>query len=394
MPDQPSTVETASGLTARPVAGQGPDAGPEDVGPEFARTWTAAASAGPYGTGNLQDFLDLPADRRRIVGGGGGNGPVLPFRRDGATHRFAIGPRLLGRMRVNALRLVNVWMAEGHPPAVTAGLLRQALVQGGADMLILGEIPETSDLRAALRQLSWPARALPRYRKTSQRWTIDLPGSLDDYLATFGSKTRKTLRYNMRRLGTDFEVRVETITDPAGMAGYLAEAERIGRRTYQWNLGQRLENTEAQQRQFRRLAAEGRLRCYLLWLDGTARAFAHGTVEGDVFSYETPGYDPDFADRSIGTMLFLYMVQDLIETRACRRLDFGMGGDEASYKSTFGRNSVACNSWYVLRLDRPRGMAVLLGETILQGTKNLADRILPKGEFRAALKRRLRRYGG
>lgn len=363
--------------------------------PDLAGAWAAAQATALYATGRLQDFLDLPADQREVLQTEteGARHLALPFRREEAIHKFAIGPRLLGKMRVRALRLANVWMAEGHPPAVTAGLLRQALVQGGADMLILGEIPETSDLRAALRQLSWPARALPRYRKTSQRWLIDLPDSFDTYFKGLGSTSRKNLGWRMRKLDKDFDVRVEVIHDPADVERFLQEGERISRRTYQWNLGQRLENTAAQREQFERLAEAGRLRCYLMSLDGTACAFACGRIDGNLYSYDMPGYDPDFAKLSVGAVLLMHIVKDLIETRVCRGLDFGMGGDEGSYKATFGTRHLECNSWYVLRLDRPRGMAVLLGEQVLRTTKNLADRLLPKGAFRAALKRRLRRYG-
>lgn len=387
MTDLPSTAE---GTARIPV-----DGGREAV-PGFAGAWAAAQAAAPYATGLLQDFLDTPADRQRVfqTDAGSVSRLALPFRREEATHNFAIGARLLGSMRARALRLANFWMAEGHPPEVTAGLLRQALRQDGADMLILGEIPETSDLRAALRQLSWPARALPRYRKTSQRWVIDLPDSFETYFKMLSKPNRKSLGKSMRRLEKEFAVGFEVICDPADVDHFLTEAEKVSRLTYQWNLGQRLENTEARRAQFRRMAEAGRLRCYLLSLDGTVRAFGFGSIEDGLYRYDTTGYDPAFAEHSVGSVILLYMLQDLIGTRACRGLDFGMGGDEASYKSRFGTRSVECNSWYVLRLDRPRGMAVLLGENILQGTKNLADRILPKGEFRAALKRRLRRYGG
>ena len=304
-----------------------------------------------------------------------------------------LGERRLGSLPVRTLDLANPWLLERHSEAEIAAALQALLGAEAADLIALGEIPEDSALRRALGRLSWPCAALALGRKESLRWLIDLPESLDAYFAGLSSSTRQSTRRKMRKLEKDFDVRLEIVTDPGDVARYLEEGEKISRLTYQWNVGQRLLNDADSQRRHRELAEEGRLRCYLLSLDGTVRAFLRGTVEGPVYHYETPGFDPEFGRTSIGTILLIYALRDLIENTSCRIFDFGVGGDETGYKSKFGTRSLRCNSWYVVRLDRPRGLAVWAGQHGTNTAKNLADVLLRNEKLRRAVKQRLRRYG-
>lgn len=367
---------------------------PDEV-PGLRDRWAGAEGAVAYFTGGYPDYVTLGGDRLRIAVQQGAAGPdlVLPFTAEPWRHKFTVGERRLGSMGARALRLANPWLAEGHPPRDIARLLAHVLVAEGADLLALGEIPEASALRAALDDLPWPARRMRIGRKESLRWLIDLPGSFDDYLGGLSASTRQSAKRKMRKLEKDFEMRFDTISDEAGVARFLAEGEKISRRTYQWNVGQRLCDDAETRARYAALAREGRLRCYLLSLDGTPRAFLRGTVEGGIYHYETPGFDPDFGKHSVGTVILLLALQELIENTACRVFDFGTGGDETGYKSTFGTRSIPCGSYCVMRADRPRGLSIWGGQAMLTGLKNLAAAIIPEGEMRNRLKRRLRKYG-
>jgi len=366
---------------------------PGDV-PDLAPLWARARAQALYHSTPLEDFLADSAGRACLVTATGSSGGplVLPFLREQSDQKFTVGERRLGAVRAQALRLANPWLAQGHNPQDIAALLRHVLVSEHADLLVLGEIPEASVLRAALDHLHWPARGHAVGRKESLRWLIALPDSFDAYMAELSKGTRQSIRRKMRKLDKDFDVTLEIFSDPDGLDRFLQEGETISRLTYQWHVGQRLVNDTATQTRYAALAAEGRLRCYLMSLDGVPRAFLRGTLDGTTYHYETPGFDPAFGRTSIGNIILMEAIRDLIETSDAAVFDFGTGGDNVGYKSTFGTQHILCNSYNVLSLKRPRSLAIWGVGGGLNSAKDLADRVLPDGEMRARIKRKLRQY--
>lgn len=368
----------------------------DDV-PGLQENWAKARETEAFFCGEYRDYAALAEDqdgpRVAVLKTASGSELMLPFTIQNTLHSFAVGERRLGRVSLRTLRLANPWLAEGHAPGDIAKLLAHALVKERVDLVSLGEIQEESALRAALSALPWPTRTLRLGRNDSVRWLIDLPGSFDAYLGSLPPKERKNLGWKMRKVEKDFEVRVETFTDTSDLERFLEEGERISRQTYQWNVGQQLRNDKATLDRFRMLAEQGRLRCYLLLLDGTPRAFARGISYGGIFHEETPGFDPDFAKYSIGTIMLLRVLQDLIENSTSKVYDFGTGGDWSGFKSRFGNRSLVCNSYYVLNTVRPRAVLLLTGHTALNGMKNLTARVIRNEAVRDRIRRRLRKYG-
>ena len=155
--------------------------------------------------------------------------------------------------------------------ATSHHLLRHVMQKEHVDLIDLGEIPENSALRGALDALAWPARKLRLGRKDSIRWLIDFPETFDAYLAGLSTSTRQSTRRKMRSLEKEFDLQFETFTLPQDVDRFLAEGEKISRLTYQWNVGQQLNNDAETRARFRDLADQGRLRCYLLSLDGVPK---------------------------------------------------------------------------------------------------------------------------
>ncbi|AZL60387.1 GNAT family N-acetyltransferase [Tabrizicola piscis] len=371
---------------------------PEDV-PALAETWAAAQETAEFLGGEYRDYVSPGASpsgvQRRIAVLTKAAKPdlVLPFTRETHLHTFTVGERSLGRLPTMALRLANPWLSESHAPSDIAYLLRHVMQKEHVDLIDLGEIPENSALRGALDALAWPARKLRLGRKDSIRWLIDFPETFDAYLAGLSTSTRQSTRRKMRSLEKDFDLQFETFTLPQDVDRFLAEGEKISRLTYQWNVGQQLNDNAETRARFRDLADQGRLRCYLLSLDGVPRAFLRGTVEGQIYNYETPGFDPAFAKNSVGTVILMRALQDLITNTACRTFDFGTGGDEIGFKSRFGNRRLTCNSYYIVNAIRPRAGLLLAGQNALTGAKNLAAAVIGTGAFRDRIKRRLRKYG-
>jgi Acetyltransferase (GNAT) domain len=365
----------------------------------FFEGWREAQKSASFHCPSFNDLIAIlgaPSDDLHRIGvlrNDAGKNLILPFVAQSLQHGFTIGERRLGHMRLKALRLINPWMANGHAPSDIALLLTHVMQTEGVNLLDLGEIPESSDLRAGLDHLSWPARNMRLGRKNTIRWLIDLPGTFDEYLQSLPGKQRRNLNWKLRKVERDFECQVTTITAPADVPRFLEIGERISRKTYQWHVGQQLRNDEATRSRFVALAEQGRLRCYLLTLDGIPCAFERGFIEQDIFHSDTPGYDPEFARHSIGTVIFLNVLKDLIATSACRTFDFGTGGDETGFKSRFGNRQITCNSYYVVNAARPSAVLLLAGHRSLNSLKNMASSLIGQGALRAKIKRRLRKFG-
>ena len=368
------------------------DADPRDIA-GLEERWNAALSAAPYRAMSFADFVRQPAEKRRLLIGTDERAPVLPFLIGDHRHRFTFAERRLGSLPVRGLSLVNAWLAEYQTEAEVAAALHYVLMTGRCDALRIGEIPQESLLRRALGKLAWPARSVALARKDSMRWAIDLPDSYETYLSGLSASTRQSQRRKMRKLGREHAVDLEIVTTTAQVPRFLAEGEKISRMTYQWNVGQRLIDDAVTRETFTRLAKEGRLRCYLMSLDGVPRAFMRGQIDGEIYVYDTPGFDPAYGRTSIGTVLLLRAIEDLIENTGARVFDFGTGGDATGYKSSFGNRSVRAKSYIVVRMDRPRGAAIRLGQAVLNRTKNGLDRVARNEELRRVIRRRIRRYG-
>lgn len=362
-------------------------------------SWTAARDGALFYCPDYRDFISpkpgRDADRHVVAVAEGTGGAVLfmPFTRDSHPHVFNLGERRLGRIAAKTLRLGNPWLTDAHDPQTIADLLGRVLARERADLIDLGDVREGSSLRAALDLLPFPALPLRLGRKEGVRWLIDLPACFDDYLHGFPRKERRNLSWKLRRVRKEFDMEVRVVSRPEDVEPFLREGERISRMTYQWGVGQRLCNDRPTREWFVHLAEQGRLRCHLLLLDGVPCAFSRGVISGGIYLDDTPGFDPQFARYSVGTVLMLHVLMDLIANTSCRVFDFGTGGDWAGYKARFGTRAIPCNAYYVLNGLRPRALSILSGERLLSAVKNAGATLLRDEATRMRIKRRLRRYG-
>lgn len=146
------------------------------------------------------------------------------------------------------------------------------------------------------------------------RRLIKLPDSLEAYLALLGSKTRQDLRRQERKLlkeaGND--VRVTAYADCESVVEFVRAAAEVSQRTYQWRMHKLgIVADAATIRRFSEIAAQGMLRCYILYVRDTPAAFMVGYLYRGVYYSETIGYDPEWGDFSVGNVLHLHVVGDL-----------------------------------------------------------------------------------
>lgn len=147
-----------------------------------------------------------------------------------------------------------------------------------------------------------------------QRRLARVERTLDKYLAKIGPKTRADLRRQERRLAkqANDQVQCDIVGQPESIPQFLSDVETVSRRTYQWNLlGSGIKNTAETCEVLQAVAARGWFRGYVLRCQGAPAAFMIGYVYRDVYLSESIGYDPDWAEWSVGNVLHLHVMRDL-----------------------------------------------------------------------------------
>lgn len=199
--------------------------------------------------------------------------------------------------------------------------------------------------------------------KPFEHHCIKMPATLDEYLHQLSGRSRQNLLRAERNLSKDMEekVRLERFSDASGVERFVADATRISRKTYQWNLlGLGLRDSEGLARQLAYEAERGLLRNYILYCRDDPVAFMIGAQEpGATYYYIDVGFDPDYAKWSVGSMLQLKVLRDLFASPGTPVLfDFSTG--EGQHKARFGNFS------------RPEANVMLLPKTMRMRATSMA----------------------
>lgn len=201
-------------------------------------------------------------------------------------------------------------------------------------------------------------------RRDYARHFISMDRSFDDYLARFSGKTRSTLRRKLRKFAQigDGILNIGSYRSPAEIAEFLRLVRPLDARTYQARLlDAGLPQGQKAERDAMQLAADDRLRAFLLFLGSEPVAYLYLPVEGQTLVYSHLGYSPEHAQLSPGTVLQLAALEQLFAERRFRYFDFTEG--DGDHKAKFGTDSVNCASFVLLRPALPNRL--LLGSLAL-----------------------------
>jgi hypothetical protein len=311
----------------------------------------------------------------------------------GATRkRFSIAERKLFTLPIKEVALYASCVLGQPDEAVIDAIFDRIISESGFDLVNVGEIAVGSTLYNSVMRRRSGFAVRRATRKESIRWLIRLPKSFDEYLSSLRSSTRKAITRDYR-IFEKAKPELHVISSADGIGKFLHDGEIISRRTYQWDIGERLCDDERTREYLSRLADRGHFRGYIAYVDGTPCAFGWGELNGSgVFAFHTPGFDPQFRKLSPGTALFMWMVRDLIENTNCKVFDFGEGGDDRGYKSRFGNTSFASARLQIIPWRRPYSLLILLLDQGLNSAKNLLSAVVGDSAFAQRLRRGLRKY--
>jgi len=213
-------------------------------------------------------------------------------------------------------------------------------------------------------------------------WQTHLPDSIE---AFYKGKLASRKRY-LKRYSAALE---NACSGPVEMVRYssqdkldyvISAASEMSAKTYKHALDVGFRDDCLTRSLLTEAARRGQLRAYVLYAGGKACAFEFGFEYGNTFFPEHIGYDPALSSCSPGTVLFIKVLEDLIQDSDVSVLDYGFGA--ATYKERFGTRSWPEASVYVFAprvypvlvnmlrssmMGLSRGMAYVLDGTGLTG---------------------------
>lgn len=306
------------------------------------------------------------------------------------SFKLRLGELTLGELR----RRLAVFKGRPFDPDSALSDIDRAppKLHRGTDGFLFRSVPIQSQLPRIRIAGAW-IRYVPRQY---ERYFADLSMSWDEYLGSFSSKSRSTLRRKVRKFEkeTGGAIRWRCYSTSDEMKEFHRLARSISAQSYQERL---LDAGLPDEKEFRAAmvdaASNGKALGYLIFFHGEPAAYLYCGVENGIVGYNYLGYMPKFADLSPGTVLLYLAMQDLFGGRAQRVFDFTEGGDAGkhSQKRFFSTGSVRCADVYWLRLA-PGNAAVALVHTFCdwsgEAMGGLLARLGVKNRVRQWIRRR------
>jgi CelD/BcsL family acetyltransferase involved in cellulose biosynthesis len=240
-------------------------------------------------------------------------------------------------------------------------------------MIELGQLPaERSSatlVAERLRERGWGALE----RTTHVCPFIDLAGeSWESYFAGLGSSHRANLRRRLRKLEAGFDVRLERVESEAELREAFTVLVELHHRRWADRGGSDAFGGPAVVAFHRELASRclrrGWLRLYVLRLDGRPAAALYGFLYRGRFLFYQGGFDPAFADWSVGLVTMGLTIRSAIEEGA-REYDLLHGDEDYKFLWTNRTRELARLELY------PPTAAGLLERRLRQATRTLKGRL-------------------
>jgi len=224
-----------------------------------------------------------------------------------------------------------------------------------------------------------------------KRFSIDLSGNFDQYMAGFSGRTRSGLRRKLRKFGeiSGGAIDWRQYRTPQELPIFFELAHAVSAKTYQERLlGIGLPAHQNFIRSTLTLSKADNVRTYLLFLGGQPISYLYCSVSERIVAYDYLGYDPAYSSLSPGTVLQLLAVEALFAERRFAAFDFTEG--EGQHKELFSTDSRLCGDVYVLGrrfIPISRVMLHYATETVSAGAGTVLDRL----GLRSSLRRLVRR---
>jgi hypothetical protein len=201
-----------------------------------------------------------------------------------------------------------------------------------------------------LRRFQFSRHAIRYVPHQYRRYSLDLQGQFDDYLRTFSSKSRFTLRKKLRKFAERFGGTIpwRLYRTPDEILEFHTLARQVSERTYQERLlDAGLPAHDEFRERLRDAAERDAVRGFLLFDGDKPIAYLCCLIKGGVVAYDYVGHDHEYHDSSPGIVLLYSALEELHREGSHRMFDFTEG--EGQLKEVFSRSSTECADIYYFR---------------------------------------------
>jgi hypothetical protein len=297
--------------------------------------------------------------------------------------RFALGDKVLFAVSLD-LCVREAGLSDGQPTSDPRPPADPLPID--ADGWLIRSLPLSADQPPVRIDCGMLCYVAAQY----QRYYIDLGQSFDDYARKFSAKTRSTIARKVRRFAEHCGGRTiwRVYRTANEMIEFHAHARKVSARSYQERLlDAGLPDDEGFRVQMRALADSDQVRGYVLFDGDRPVSYLYCPASGGALFYSFLGYDPDYRDRSVGTVLQWLALESIFGERCFRVFDFTEG--QSDHKRLFATDSVRCANMLFLR-DTPVNRLLVRSHTATNRLSSwLGDRLQRLG-VKKWIKQRLR----
>jgi CelD/BcsL family acetyltransferase involved in cellulose biosynthesis/dTDP-4-amino-4,6-dideoxygalactose transaminase len=163
---------------------------------------------------------------------------------------------------------------------------------------------------------------------------LEIDGDWNGFLKRHGRKFQYNIKRERRQLENLGNLEFKKIQSQEELEHYLPQVFEVHKRRWKGYYISSKFSTPQGQKFYTEIAknylSKGMLRLDLLLLDEKVIAFSYSFQWNGRYFYYTPGYDPDYARYSPGTVLLIYILEDAFKS-GLKEFDFSKG--ELQYKS-------------------------------------------------------------
>lgn len=276
-------------------------------------------------------------------------------------------------------------LADDTPAADRLAVPQEPLAEGSQGYFVRG-LP----IASAQEVITQAGGYLCYVPKQYQHCYIDLTKTFEEYQAKFSSKTRSTINRKIKKFAEHCggELKWKTYKSPEEITEYIGLARAVSKLTYQERLlDAGLPESEEFIRNALSMAAEGRVRAYILFHGDRPVSYLYCPITDGVLTYAYVGYDPAYMDKSVGLVLQWLAVGQLYSEGGFRYFDFTDG--QSDHKRLFSTHQRLCANVFFVRKNL-RNSLIIRSHNLMNSFSEATGVWMEKVGLKAKLKRILR----
>lgn len=226
-----------------------------------------------------------------------------------------------------------------------------------------------------------------------QHCYIDLGLTFEQYQKKFSSKTRSTINRKIKKYTEHCggALTWKTYRSPEEMREFFHHARAISKLTYQERLlDAGIPGAETFICNAEKLAAEQRVRAYILFDGVKPVSYLYCPVEDGVLIYAYLGYDPDYMHLSVGTVLQWLAIEQLFKEAQFKYFDFTEG--QSDHKRLFATHQQQCANVFLVK-STFRNLLIIYSHRWMDRISEWLGATMDKFGIKAKIKRLLRAAG-